>query len=64
MPLLRNMALWLGPLLAMAAAGLISTHFGTDMAIVGFVAVLCVVWWVFEPIPIPVTSLLPWRSCR
>ena len=59
MPLLRNMALWLGPLLAMAAAGLISTHFGTDMAIVGFVAVLCVVWWVFEPIPIPVTSLLP-----
>ncbi|MBT4519971.1 MAG: SLC13/DASS family transporter [Halieaceae bacterium] len=29
------------------------------MAIVGFVAVLCVSWWMFEPIPIPVTSLLP-----
>lgn len=29
------------------------------MGIVGFVAVLCVLWWVLEPIPIPVTSLLP-----
>lgn len=29
------------------------------MATVAFVAVLCVLWWVFEPIPIPVTSLLP-----
>jgi len=29
------------------------------MAAVGFVAVLCIIWWVFEPIPIPVTSLLP-----
>jgi sodium-dependent dicarboxylate transporter 2/3/5 len=27
--------------------------------VVGFVAVLCVLWWVFEPVPIPVTSLLP-----
>ncbi|MBN7798268.1 SLC13 family permease [Parahaliea mediterranea] len=30
-----------------------------DMVIVTLVAVWCVVWWVFEPIPIPVTSLLP-----
>jgi sodium-dependent dicarboxylate transporter 2/3/5 len=29
------------------------------MAIVAFVAVLCIVWWIFEPVPIPVTSLLP-----
>jgi sodium-dependent dicarboxylate transporter 2/3/5 len=27
--------------------------------VVGFVAILCIVWWVFEPVPIPVTSLLP-----
>ncbi len=25
----------------------------------GFVAAVCVIWWVFEPVPIPVTSLLP-----
>ena len=23
------------------------------------IAVLCVIWWIFEPVPIPVTSLLP-----
>jgi sodium-dependent dicarboxylate transporter 2/3/5 len=33
--------------------------YGSDIAIVGFVAILCVIWWVFEPVPIPVTSLLP-----
>jgi sodium-dependent dicarboxylate transporter 2/3/5 len=38
---------------------LLLSGFDRDMAIVGFVGVLCVIWWVFEPIPIPVTSLLP-----
>jgi sodium-dependent dicarboxylate transporter 2/3/5 len=33
--------------------------YGSDIATVGFVAVVCVLWWVFEPVPIPVTSLLP-----
>jgi len=57
---IRFWALWLGPLAAIAAALSISASgFERDMAIVAFVAVLCIVWWVFEPIPIPVTSLLP-----
>ena len=53
-------ALWLGPLLAAATAiASIAFGHGADLATVGFVAVLCVIWWVFEPVPIPVTSLLP-----
>ena len=53
-------ALWMGPVLGSAAAvASITAGYGPDMAIVGFVAVLCVIWWIFEPIPIPVTSLLP-----
>jgi sodium-dependent dicarboxylate transporter 2/3/5 len=28
-------------------------------AITAAVALLCVLWWIFEPVPIPVTSLLP-----
>lgn len=34
---------------------------GLDQSIclVAGVALVCVVWWVFEPVPIPVTSLLP-----
>ena len=29
------------------------------IAITSAVAILCVIWWVFEPVPIPVTSLVP-----
>ncbi|NOQ89067.1 MAG: DASS family sodium-coupled anion symporter [Gammaproteobacteria bacterium] len=29
------------------------------LAITAAVAILCVIWWVFEPVPIPVTSLIP-----
>ena len=57
---MRNWALWLGPLLAaLAAIGCMAAGLATDIATVGFVGMLCIVWWVFEPVPIPVTSLLP-----
>lgn len=57
---MRERALWLGPVLALVVALVLSgTGQGREIAIVGFVAIICVVWWVFEPIPIPVTSLLP-----
>ena len=57
---MRNWALWLGPLLAaLAAIACMAAGFAPDIATVGFVGMLCIVWWVFEPVPIPVTSLLP-----
>jgi sodium-dependent dicarboxylate transporter 2/3/5 len=57
---IANRALWLGPLLgAVAAVASLAFGHGADLATVGFVAVVCVIWWVFEPVPIPVTSLLP-----
>ena len=57
---MRKVALWLGPVLSLGvAAALMSAGYDRDIAVVGFVALLCVVWWVLEPIPIPVTSLLP-----
>jgi sodium-dependent dicarboxylate transporter 2/3/5 len=53
-------ALWLGPVLGAAvAATSMAGGQGSEMAVVIFVAAVCVVWWVFEPVPIPVTSLLP-----
>jgi len=56
----RSWARWLGPVAAALVAGLLgAAGYGWDMSVVAFVALLCVVWWVFEPIPIPVTSLLP-----
>ncbi|MEM1110894.1 MAG: SLC13 family permease [Pseudomonadota bacterium] len=57
---LADLARWLGPLVAGAMALLmLRAGHSPDIAIVSFVAVLCVVWWVFEPVPIPVTSVLP-----
>lgn len=57
---LRSAMLVLGPVLAAAVAALLlSAGYERDVGIVSFVAVLCVLWWVFEPVPIPVTSLLP-----
>jgi sodium-dependent dicarboxylate transporter 2/3/5 len=44
---------------AVAAVASLAFGHGADLATVGFVAVVCVIWWVFEPVPIPVTSLLP-----
>ncbi len=56
----RRLALWLGPAVALLAALAMQRSGQTaDVMVVSFVAVLCVVWWIFEPIPIPVTSLLP-----
>lgn len=53
-------ALWMGPVLGAVTAGACMAYgYGSDIATVGFVAVVCVLWWVFEPVPIPVTSLLP-----
>ena len=43
------------------AAGCLSVLLGQSEAasVTTGVAVLCVFWWIFEPIPIPVTSLIP-----
>jgi len=60
MSVMQSWALWLGPLVsACAAVAFKIAGYDGDMATVAFVAVLCILWWVFEPIPIPVTSLLP-----
>lgn len=48
-------------LVAAVTAGLLSHLFDQSQAasITSAVAILCVFWWIFEPIPIPVTSLVP-----
>jgi len=53
-------SLWLGPLCALGAAlyWFTSGH-PLEQSVVMFVALICVAWWIFEPVPIPVTSLLP-----
>ena len=57
---LKSFTLLAGPLVA-ALVGfyLWQSGLGYAAAVTGVVATWCVVWWVFEPVPIPVTSLLP-----
>ena len=44
---------------ACLAAMLMTVDQSSPIIVTAVVAWLCMVWWIFEPIPIPVTSLLP-----
>ncbi len=59
----KNIALYAGPLLALLVYFLLLNPVAAEnnmpLAITAAVAVCCILWWVFEPVPIPVTSLLP-----
>ena len=55
----KNITLFAGPLLALLAYFLTVQGDNTALAITVAVTVICIVWWVFEPVPIPVTSLIP-----
>ena len=56
-----RLALFAGPLLALSMTMLLRFQFEweANAAITLGVTLLCVVWWIFEPIPIPATSLEP-----
>ena len=55
-----RLTVWPGVITAACLATILMTV-GQSSAIIvtAVVAWLCMVWWIFEPIPIPVTSLLP-----
>lgn len=56
-----RVALVAGPVLALSVTLLLRFHLGWEAAPATTLGVtlLCVVWWIFEPIPIPATSLVP-----
>ena len=52
--------LFMGPLLAVTVGlGLFLTGSTADVAWTAGITLICALWWIFEPIPIPATSLLP-----
>lgn len=56
----KSTLLWLAPLLSLALAALLDfSGYTSAIAIVAGVTFLCALWWIFEPVPIPVTSLIP-----
>ena len=60
MPSIRFWALIIGPLFAaLLAASMNASGWDTKACWTGAVVMLCVVWWLFESIPIPATSMIP-----
>ncbi len=58
--MVKNVVLWGAPLLSFALFILMkSLNVEISVIIVATTTLLCALWWVFEPIPIPVTSLIP-----
>jgi sodium-dependent dicarboxylate transporter 2/3/5 len=59
-PKLRRLSLWLAPLIAVAVTLLMmSAGWAREGALTGGLTVLCALWWIFEPIPIPATAMIP-----
>lgn len=59
-PKLKRISLWLGPLVgALVSLTMMQAGWAREGALVGGLTVLCAIWWVFEPIPIPATSMIP-----
>jgi sodium-dependent dicarboxylate transporter 2/3/5 len=57
---IKQLALPAGPILAAFTAYLMTAGgFSEDAALTAAVTVICIVWWVFEPLPIPATSFIP-----
>ncbi|MDG1818415.1 MAG: SLC13 family permease [Porticoccaceae bacterium] len=59
-PQLRHLSLWLAPLIG-ALVALTMLHYGwaRSGALTAGLTTLCALWWIFEPIPIPATSMIP-----
>lgn len=56
----RRIALFAGPIISAAVwFWMVSAGFDDEMAWTAAITSLCAVWWIFEAIPIPATSLLP-----
>ena len=59
-PKLRRLSLWLAPLIAVAVTLLMMrAGWAREGALAGGLTVLCALWWIFEPIPIPATAMIP-----
>lgn len=58
--MIRYWSLILGPCFAVALAICMNASgWDTKACWTGAIVMLCVVWWIFEPIPIPATSIIP-----
>ena len=59
-PQLRQWSLFIGPVAALVLTSvMISFGWTQQGALTAGLTLLCALWWIFEPIPIPATSMIP-----
>jgi sodium-dependent dicarboxylate transporter 2/3/5 len=57
---LKSTLLWLAPLIAVVTGSILfQLDMGKPISITVAITLLCALWWIFEPVPIPVTSMIP-----
>lgn len=57
---MKQLMLWIGPLAGAGVSALMLSYgWAIEGALTGGLTVLCALWWIFEPIPIPATSMIP-----
>ena len=57
---LKQLSIFFGPLFALLIFLILQNNsFSPAICITAAVAIWCVCWWIYEPVPIPITSLLP-----
>ena len=58
--MLKQHMLWIAPVVAIASGlGMNSYGWAAPGSLTVGITVLCALWWIFEPIPIPATSMIP-----
>jgi len=57
--MVKHVMLFAGPTAALLAFCIAIQSSSLALAVTLAVTLWCVIWWIFEPVPIPVTSLLP-----
>lgn len=59
-PRIKSLSLWLAPIVAaLVTLLMLSSGWPREGALTAGLTTLCALWWIFEPIPIPATSLIP-----
>lgn len=57
---LKTHMIWLAPLLAVfLGLAMLNSGWDSKACLAAALTLLCALWWMFEPIPIPATSLIP-----
>lgn len=57
---LKRHMLWLAPIVGtVISLTMLSYNWSIEGALTAGLTALCALWWIFEPIPIPATSMIP-----